>query len=51
MEGIVSAEKMQMQLRISKSNYEQQVVEIMIHQELNQMWSPDLHSDLVMIWQ
>lgn len=49
MKGRVSTEKMQMQLRISKSNYEKQVVEIMIHQELNQTWSPILHSvDLVM---
>lgn len=49
MMGMVSIEKMQIQLRISKSNYEKQVVEIVIHQELNQMWSPVLHSvDLVM---
>lgn len=44
MKGMVSTEKMQIQLRISKSNYEKQVVEIMIHQELNQKWSPVLHS-------
>lgn len=41
---MVSTEKMQMQLRISKSNYAKQVVEIMIHQELDQMWRPVLHS-------
>lgn len=46
-----SSEEMQMQLRISRSNYEQGVVEIMIHQEVNQMWSPVLHLDLVVIWQ
>lgn len=41
---MVSTEKMQMQLRISKSNYAKQVVEIMIHQELDQMWRPVLRS-------
>lgn len=47
-ERIISTEQMQMQLRISESNYEKQVVEIMIHQELNQMLGPVLHSvDLV----
>lgn len=47
-ERITSTEQMQMQLRISESNYEKQVVEIMIHQELNQMLGPVLHSvDLV----
>lgn len=44
--GMVSTK--QMQLRISKSNYEK-VVEIMINWELNQMFGPVLHSvDLVM---
>lgn len=46
--GMVSTKQMQMQLRISKSNYEE-VVEIMINWELNQMFGPVLHSvDLVM---
>lgn len=46
--GMVSTKQMQMQLRMSKSNYEKQVVKIMIHQELNQMLGPVLHSvDLV----
>lgn len=40
--GDISTEQMQMQLRISKSNYEKQVMEIMIHQELNQMLGPVL---------
>lgn len=31
-----------MQLRISESNYEKQAMEIMIHQELNQMLGPVL---------
>lgn len=45
-----SSEKMQMQLRISKSNYGKQGVEIMIHQELNQMWMEPSRAlcDLVM---
>lgn len=48
MKEMVSTKQMQMQLRISKTNYEKQVVEIMIHQELNQMLGPVLHSvDLV----
>lgn len=48
MKEMVSTKQMQMQLRISKTNHEKQVVEIMIHQELNQMLGPVLHSvDLV----
>lgn len=48
MKGMVSTKQMQMQLRISKSNYEKQVVETVTHQELNQMLGPVLHSvDLV----
>lgn len=43
-----TTKQMQMQLRISKSNYEK-VVEIIINWELNQMFGPVLHSvDLVM---
>lgn len=38
----ISTEQMQMQLRISESNYEKQAMEIMIHQELNQMLGPVL---------
>lgn len=42
-----TTKQMQMQLRISKSNYEK-VVEIMINWELNQMFGPVLHAvDLV----
>lgn len=46
--GMGTTKQMQMQLRISKSNYEK-VVEITINWELNQMFGPVLHSvDLVM---
>lgn len=48
MKGMVSTKEMQMQLRISKSYYEKQVVEMMIHQESNQLLRLVLHSvDLV----
>lgn len=47
MKGMVSTKHMQMQPRISKPNYEK-LVEIMIHQELNQMLCPVVHPvDLV----
>lgn len=41
---MVSTTQMQMQLRISESNYEKEVVEIIINWEWNQMVGPVLHS-------